>query len=146
VARSHRGHITYYLAPLIGEIPLARLRAEHIAGMFDTIRGWNASIEEQRAAGRALIVLDGDVRKMPQLVGAATMNRVYATLRAALNAAVRQRLIAWNPAAGVEMPREHREDAAWWSPAEVGAFLDATGDDRLHLLYRPGPAPRPAPR
>lgn len=65
VRRAYAQHNEHYLVPLIGDIPLARLRAEHIASVFATIREWNASIEAQRAAGRALIVLDGDVRKVP---------------------------------------------------------------------------------
>ena len=135
-ARSYREHIEHYLVPPLGDIPVARLRADHIAQMFETIRGWNASIGQQRAEGRALIVLEGDVRKVPQVVGNATMHRVYATLRGALNAAVKQRLIQWNPCAGVELPPEEREPGEVWSPEQVGAFLDATASHRLHLLWR----------
>jgi len=64
------------------------------------------------------------------------MHRVYATLRGALNAAVKQRLIQWNPCAGVELPPEEREPGEVWSPEQVGAFLDATASHRLHLLWR----------
>jgi hypothetical protein len=49
VRRSYQAHISNYLGPLLGGIPLSKLRAEHIAGMFATIRDRNASIEEQRA-------------------------------------------------------------------------------------------------
>jgi Phage integrase, N-terminal SAM-like domain len=100
VRRAYQAHITNYLIPLLGEIPLSRLQPEHVTGMFDTIRDRNRSIEEQRAAGRAWIHVDGDVRKVPQVVSNATMHRIYATLRAALNAAVKWRLIPWNPCAG----------------------------------------------
>ena len=122
--------------PLLGEVPLSRLRAEHIAGMFERITEWNAQIAGQRAARRALIVLDGDVRARPQPVNTATQHRIYATLRASLNAAVRQRVIPWNPAAGVELAAEVREPARVWGPAEVRAFLAATEGHRLHALWR----------
>jgi integrase len=138
VRRSYVQHGDHYIVRLLGEIPLAKLRAEHVAGMFATIREWNAQIEAQRAAGKALIVLDGDVRKVPQVVGNATMHRIYATLRTCLNASVRQRLIPWNPCAGVELPAEEHQEATVWGPDEAGAFLDhaeSTGH-RLMLLYR----------
>ena len=136
VHRSYAQHIEHYLIPLVGGIPLARLRAEHIAGMFATIREWNASIEAQRATGKVLIVLDGDVRKAPQVVGDASMHRIYATLRAALNAAVKGRLIQWNPCAGVELPAAPRREARVWGPEEAGEFLDATAVHRLHVAWR----------
>ncbi|HEX2323210.1 MAG TPA: site-specific integrase [Streptosporangiaceae bacterium] len=136
VRRSYQQHISHYLAPLLGEVPLARLRAEHVSGVFETIRQWNSEIERQRAAGKALIVLYGDARKVPQVVGDSTMHRIFATLRAALNSAVKQRLIMFNPCAAVELPPERHPDARVWGPAEVGAFLDATAQDRLHLLWR----------
>ncbi len=113
--RSYEAHIRCYLTPLLGEIPLARLRPDHIAGMFQTIRGWNAEITWQRAAGRAWIVAGGDVRKSPRVIGENTQRRVYATQRPALNAAVKQRLIAWNPCAGVELPPEDRPEARRWT-------------------------------
>ncbi len=136
VRRSYAQHITLYLVPLIGEIPLARLRAEHIASVFATIREWNAEIERQRGEGRAWIHCDGDVRTAPQVVGDATAHRIFATLRAALNAAVKARLIQWNPCAGVELPPERREEARVWGPQEAALFLYATAGHRLHPAWR----------
>jgi integrase len=138
VARSYRQHCDVYLVPLLGHVALSRLRAEHIAGMLDTITGWNAQVAAQRAEGRARVDIPGDVRARPRVVSNATVNRIYATLRSALSAAVRERLIMWNPCAGVRpaAPGEHRH--AVWSPEEVAVFLEhatATGD-RLALLWR----------
>jgi integrase len=134
--RSYEGHITNFLIPLLGELPLTRLGPGHIADGFATIRNWNRSIEEQRAAGRAWIHVDGDVRQIPQVVGEATIERIYATLRAALNAAVRQRLIPWNPCAGVELPAAPRPEAQVWGPEQAGEFLEATAGHRLHVAWR----------
>jgi integrase len=136
VRRSYEGHGTNWLIPLLGDIPLSRLRPEHITGMFATIRKWNRSIEEQRAEGRAWIHVDGDVRQIPQIVGEATMQRIYATLRAMLNAAVRQRLIPWNPCAGVELPTAPRPAAQVWGPEQAAEFLEATAGHRLHIAWR----------
>jgi integrase len=134
--RSYQGHGTNFLIPLIGDIPLSRLRPDHIAGMFATIREWNRSIEAQRAEGRAWIHVDGDVRQIPQVVGEATIQRIYATLRAMLNAAVRQRLIPWNPCAGVELRDAPRPVAQVWGPEQAGEFLEATAGHRLHIAWR----------
>jgi integrase len=136
VRRSYQAHISNYLAPLLGGIPLSRLRPEHIAGVFATIRDRNRSIEEQRGAGRAWIHVEGDVRQVPQVVSEATMHRIYATLRAGLNAAVKRRLIPWNPCAGVELEAAPRSEAQVWGPEEAGEFLAATAGHRLHVAWR----------
>jgi integrase len=76
------------------------------------------------------------VRKVPSVVGDATMHRVFTTLRAALNAAVKQRLIAFNPCAGVELPAGRRAEAMVWGPDEVAAFLNTTARHRMHPAWR----------
>jgi hypothetical protein len=88
VERSYRQHIDNWLIPHLGHIQLERLNAGHIAGLFATIDRYNTEIERQRAEGRALIEIDGDVRSQPRIVGPTTQRRIFATLRAALNAAV----------------------------------------------------------
>lgn len=60
---------------------------------------------------------------------------MHATLRNALNQAVRQRLIPWNPALAVELPEERRPAVGVWSPEDVGAFLAFAADDRLYALW-----------
>jgi integrase len=106
--RSYNQHILGPLAPL-AEIPLPRLRTEQIAAR--------------------LAELD---------VSDATRHRILATLRAACNAAVRQRLIMFNPCNGVELAPEERQPARVYGPAEVGRFLEhaETAGHRYALLYR----------
>jgi hypothetical protein len=104
--------------------------------MFERIGGWNAEIARARDEDRAP-VLAGDVRSRPVVTGTATQHRIYATLRNALAAAVRQRRIPWNPCAGVELAAETREPARVYAPEQVAAFLrhaERQGD-RLALLY-----------
>lgn len=134
-AKAYRGHIDVWLRPHLGSIRLDRLTAAHIAGLFATITAWNAEIEAAAAEGREP-VLPGDVRKYPRVTGITTQHRIFATLRNALAAAVRQRRIAWNPCAGVELPPETRDPAQVWSPAEVAAFMRQASADRLAALYR----------
>jgi len=52
-------------------------------------------------------------------VSAATLTRIRATLRAALNAAIRRGLISENPAAKAELPRARRPRAVVWTPYRV---------------------------
>jgi integrase len=60
----------------------------------------------------------------------------HAVLRRALNVAVRQRLLPYNPASAVELPRARVSVAAPLTLPEVRALLAATRGDRLHALWR----------
>jgi len=84
-----------------------------------------------------------------------TLHRIRATLRAALNAAVREGLRCHNPARHVELPgprRPHAEVstnqwiAAWrqqgqrpivavWTAQQLAAFLATITDDRLYPMW-----------
>lgn len=74
--------------------------------------------------------LDGET------VGPRTVHHHRAVLRRALNVAVRQRLIAVNPAIGVELPEATYRGAKPLSLDEARAVLTATRGDRLHALWR----------
>jgi integrase len=111
----YRLHLDYLL-PHIGGIPLARLRPEDISRALDAV------LRESRARGG-------------KTMGPTTLRRVHAALRAALNTAVKQRKIAWNPAVHVELPTAERPQVTPWSPAELGAFLDATAAHRLGAVF-----------
>ena len=110
--RGYQRNIDKYLVPRIGDIPLTALRGAHIERALREIR---------------------DERGM----GAATTRRVFATLRVALNKAVRQGLLATNPCASVELESEveHRAVAHVWTPEQVRTFLAHVGEDRLYALY-----------
>ncbi len=77
-ARSYAVHVRGYLVPYLGGIPLAALAAGDVQAMFTAI------IRDEAALGRP--------------VSAATLHRIHATLRAALNGAVRAGLIGVNRA------------------------------------------------
>jgi integrase len=134
--RGYRQHVATWLVPHLGHLPLERLNAGHISAMFDAIGQANAELERQRAEGRALITIEGDVRSQPRPVGPSTQRRIMATLRAALNAAVRQRQIMFNPAAGVELAPEKPPEAPRWSAAEAARFIAFTAPDPLGLMFR----------
>ncbi len=105
-ARSYRGHVRLYLVSHLGRIPLRSLTPADLQAMFSAIQRKHA------AAGHP--------------VSAATLVRIRATLRSALNAAVRERLITDNPARWVQLPQVRRPHPAVWTGARVAAW-QATG-------------------
>jgi hypothetical protein len=96
-ARSYTAHIQGYLAPYLSSIPLAALTAADVQAMFSAV------VRDETALGRP--------------VSAATLHRIHATLRAALNGAVRTGLIGVNPGRFPELPKAARPRAQVWTPA-----------------------------
>ncbi|GAA4640770.1 tyrosine-type recombinase/integrase [Actinoallomurus vinaceus] len=133
--RGYASHVDDYLQPHLGSIPLRALDTRHLQQMFIHILGG------QTASGRP--------------VTAATLKRIHATLRTALNAAVRERLIGDNPARYVELPPAPRPHAvvwtddqirrwrwtgehpvvAIWTAAQTAQFLHYITDHRLYAAY-----------
>lgn len=114
---TYRQHIDNHIAPLIGHVKLTSLRAGRIDEMITTIR-------------------NGDEASGRKPVGIATSHRVFSTLRTALNSAVKQRRITFNPCSGVELEPEHREEVETWNTAQVRTFLTEAEGDRLAVLFR----------
>ena len=96
-SRGYAAHVRGYLVPYLGGIPLAELTPADVQGMFTAI------IRGDAALGRP--------------VSAATLRRIHATLRAALNAAVRAGLISVNPGRWPELPPVARPRPQVWTPA-----------------------------
>ncbi len=133
--RSYEGFIRRYLGPQLGDIPLEKLRPAQIRTAYDAIVASAATT--------------------PRPIGPATLQRIHATLRAALNAAVRQRRIIDNPALAVEVENAPRPKAvvwtvprvidwmasgrrpkvAVWTPEQTGSFLGLMTADRLYAYY-----------
>lgn len=65
-----------------------------------------------------------------------TVQHHRAVLRRALNVAVRQRLLPYNPALAVELPVPSRHVARPLTDDEARRLLAATADDRFGLLWR----------
>jgi integrase len=133
--RSYEGHIRLHLAPYLGAVPLAKLRRAHIQAAYDQTLAANATRH--------------------RTVGPATIHRIHATLRKALNDAVAEGRIIDNPAKYVELaPVKRPKPVVWtrerviewmrtgtrpkvavWTPAQTGAFLDYASGDRLYAYY-----------
>ena len=132
---------------------LDRLTVAHLDDMFDKIDARNDTIGRVRATGtpEQKKALAGR-----RVVGAASKQRIRATLRAALNNAIRLGLLTHNPASHVELPSGKRPKALlwtdervthWkatgnvpspvmvWTPTQIGAFLDHAETDDLYALF-----------
>ena len=122
--RGYAGHIRNHLVPHLGEIRLDRLTVDHIDDMYDKIIQRNVEIDAARTSP------DPRVRasvKAAKPVGVATMQRIRATFRKALNDAIRKhRLLEFNAAAHVELPTAEQAKARLWTPARVAEW-QATG-------------------
>jgi len=94
--RGYAAHCRLYLTPYLGEVLLGELTTPTVQAMFAAI------IRQHHALGTP--------------VSAATLTRIRATLRAALNAAVRRGLLTENPAAKAELPKARRPRAVVWTP------------------------------
>lgn len=110
----YRDAIRLYLRPNLGEIPLIDLRAHHLDQMYAT--------------------LTHGVRGKP--LSPASIRRIHACLRSALNTAVKRRLLTHNPALHVELPPERPRRPEPWTSQDCRHFLHAISGDRLALLYR----------
>jgi integrase len=132
--RAYTQHVEGHLIPQLGRIRLAELTNRQVTAVFATLAAADTRY------GR---------RPTP-----ATLHRIRATLRAALNTAVRDGLLATNPARHVELPTARRPQPqvwtnqrvqAWqqsgqrfpvavWTARQLGAFLDFVAADRLAAM------------
>jgi integrase len=113
---AYQFHMTNWLIPHLGHYRLDALTVDHIVRMFDAMAERNDTIAAARDSD------DAEVRTSVRglrIIGAATMQRYRATLRVALNAAIRAQKITFNPAAYVELPSGRRPKALLWTPDRV---------------------------
>jgi len=110
--KSYQDHLRLYLVPHLGHLRLKDLSAAHVDQMITSIAS---------GSHRALT--------------ATTIHHIHATLRTALNAAVRRRLLAYNPALQVELPVVDREPVTVWTHEQLAHFLTSAHGDRLQVLY-----------
>jgi integrase len=169
--------VRVHLKPRIGDRRLDRLRVSHLSEMFTAISDANAEILEQNAQRRAAVeelatvpwkgaenrarrkAMKAALDAMPpfrRITGPSTRQHIKATLRAALNDAIGQQIITFNPAAHVEIDPVRKPKAlVWtdervarwrqtgekpspvmvWTPEQTGAFLDFLAEDRLYAMW-----------
>jgi hypothetical protein len=99
--RSYHGHIELHLKPVVTGVRLDKLRTAHVTAIFDAIEERNDLITTLRTSRDPA---KRDQVKGLRTVGPATMHRIRATLRVALNGAIIAGWIDTNPAKLIELP------------------------------------------
>jgi integrase len=133
--RSYSEHVERHLIPHLGRIRLGELTGRQVTAMFAT--------------------LGATVNRYGRTPTPSTLHRIRATLRSALNGAIRDGLIRDNPARFVELPTPRRPQAqvwtdnrvrewqrtgeryavAVWSERQVALFLDFVTANRLYAMW-----------
>jgi integrase len=175
----YQSHIRVHLKPGIGHYRLDRLTVGHVQDMFngiddrnDVVRAENAERHEQvarckrekpgapKASEREQLAREREkLAAMPpfrRITGPATKQAIRRTLRTALNKAIGEQLLTFNPASHVELaPAARPKGLLWtdervarwretgekpspvmvWTPAQLGEFLDAAEGDRLYAFF-----------
>ncbi|MFD3929570.1 tyrosine recombinase XerC [Streptomyces sp. NPDC058614] len=175
----YASHIRVHIKPGLGHLRVDKLTVAHCQEFFDAIDEANETVAAENQARREqearckwgkssrppaaesarLAVEREKLAAMPPyrlITGPATKQRIRATLRTALNAAIRRQLITFNPAQWVELDSGKRPKAVlwtdqhvehWrktgekpsavmvWTPTQIGAFLDEAETDRLYGLF-----------
>ena len=109
IRRSYGAHIRLHLVPPLGQLRLDELRVGHVAEAIAAVEGTDA-----------------------------TRQRVRATLRSALNDAIREGLIVVNAAALVRLPAGKRPKALVWTDERVVRWTAAV--ERLAAVHADDPA------
>jgi integrase len=168
----YRKHIELYLGRYLGHIRLDRLRVADLLDMVEAIEERNELIRQvrsffadpkQRAEARRedrqlwerMCRLRNEL-KWQKPIGATSLRRVFSVLRGALNAALGQRLMDFNPAVYAELPAGQQPRpilwtpervARWqvtgevpgsvmvWTPDQTGEFVDHMADSPWYGLY-----------
>lgn len=107
--QSYESHVRVHLKPALGRTRLARLSAPRVQGFM------NAKLEEG--------------------LSPSTVNRIRATLRRALNQAMRWGLIERNVATLVDAPKVERPRFEPPTVEQTRELMDAIRGDRLEALY-----------
>lgn len=106
---SYAGHVHRHLKPALGQIPLSRLSPAQVQDFL------NKRIESGLSPTTAI--------------------SIRATLRRALNMAMRWELVVRNVATLIDPPKPGKFRARPWTPEEASAFLEAARGNRLEALY-----------
>lgn len=106
---SYESHVRLHIGPALGKVPLAKLQPQHVQKLM------NAKLDEGLSANTVL--------------------RIRATLRKALNQAIKWGLIDRNVATLVDPPKAERYRVEPITPEEATAILEAVKGHRLSALF-----------
>lgn len=119
----YRQKVRLHLIPKLGGLPLAKLGAQHVDDALDEIAATPSRRRPVTPRGSAPTLSDR------------TVQYCHATLRAALNTAIRYELVDRNVAEHVTAPSVARSKVTPFTPAQARAFIAACRGDRLEALW-----------
>ncbi|GAA2789811.1 site-specific integrase [Streptomyces showdoensis] len=145
----YSSHVRVHLKPRIGHIRLDRLSVGHLREMFDAIADEADVVAAENAARREqverakwhrpgrppakererLAAERAKLEEMPpfrKVTGLGSRHAIRRTLRSALNAAIAEQLLTFNPARHVELDSYSRPKGLLWTDERVARWL-ATG-------------------
>jgi integrase len=108
--RGYEHLVRLHILPTLGRVRLAKLTPQHVQSLV------TQKLREGRLSAR-------------------TIQYMHSVLRAALNQAVRWRMVHYNAAAMVSTPRVTRREVPALAPADARILLDAARGDRLEAPY-----------
>ena len=108
--RGYEHLVRLHILPTLGRVRLAKLTPQHVHSLV------MLKVREGRLSPR-------------------TIQYMHSVLRAALNQAVRWRMVHYNAAAMVSTPRVTRREVLALTPADARRLLDSARGDRLEALY-----------
>lgn len=106
---SYETIVRVHITPVIGALYLQELRPEHIQKLY------NKEVENG---------------KSPQ-----TIHRIHAVLHSALRQALKNRIIIYNPAEAVTLPKSNKKEVKALSREEQERFLNVLNEDRLGTAF-----------
>jgi integrase len=116
---SYVQHVDCHVVPFIGTVKLQKVTGATLNGLYAKLA------ESGRKNGK-------------KGLSPATIHHVHACLHRAFRDAVRWGQLARNPADSADPPHQRgteRREMKTWTAEQLGAFLKATKDDRLHDLW-----------
>ena len=116
---SYVQHVDCHVVPFIGTVKLQKVTGATLNGLYATLA-------------------DTGRRNGKSGLSPATVHHVHACLHRAFRDAVKWGQLARNPADAADPPSQHgtgRREMKTWTAEQLGAFLRATRDDRLHDLW-----------
>jgi integrase len=117
---SYEQNLTKHVKPGIGHLPLQRLTALHLDGLYRSL------LQPEEKPGE----------KLAKPLSPRTVQYVHVIVHRALKDAVRKNLLLRNVADAASPPKPQRQEIRRWAAAELGRFLNAVEDDRLYAAWR----------
>jgi len=112
----HRYRVERTIVPALGHLPLQQLTPD------DLERFYSQLLKNGRLRGSGGL--------SPQ-----SIRHIHATIRRALNDAVRWKLAQYNVAIGARIPRATQPEMKTWSPEQLHTFIDHVRDDHLFAAW-----------